>query len=861
MNVRKQKAAARVRSSGDASTWGKLKAMSCVPLVVGAELALMSSGAIAADAELQVAAADTQVASLEEIIVTGTRRSGGLQASESPAPIQVIGAEALSETSRPDLISSIAQIVPSFTAQAFGGDMANQTLSAKLRGLSPNHALVLINGKRRHTTANLAVLGGPFQGGAAADLNFIPAASIARIEVLTDGAAAQYGTDAIAGVINIILKSGYEGGSVDSNYGKYFDGGGDSISHSGNIGFGSGPEAFANLTVEVRNKQRSNRGGADPRVAAVNSTTPYPNSNVTLVRGYPFLNKIVGDPEIKTVVSMLNAGYKLGSVDLYGTASVGTKKANSFQNYRMPNRASFTKVTTDSDGDTTTEKVYPYPFGFSPREAIDETDMGFTGGARGTAGEWNWDLATTWGRDEVDIATIDSINTDLYADTGASPTSFDSGAYIASQLTTNFDVSREYNVGMAGPMNLALGAEKRYETYELEQGDPASTYKSGASSFPGVQPGDAGRHSRHNVGVYADVALTPIDKMLVDAAIRFEDYSDFGNTTIGKLTSRYDFTPNFALRGTVSTGFRAPTLAESYYTATNVGPSSAFVQLAPNAPAASLLGLGDGLKPEKSTNLSLGVVMHPTDMLTVTVDAYQIEVRDRVVGSGSLFSQFVGDTKEDGTAISAAIAANGNVLDPTVTTRGINLFANGLTTRTRGVDVVMTLPQTYDFGRVDYSLSGNVNKTKVTKVNASPAELGSQPLYDKTAIADLETASPQYRVNFVASWSRDIYSVTLRETLFGKSSAQELGNDGTYYETKVDPAFITDLEVSVKPTPSITLSLGANNLFNVYPDKKRADLLKTYTDTLDTSAVTLYPTYSPFGFNGGYYYGKVSYSF
>ncbi|WP_428312354.1 TonB-dependent receptor plug domain-containing protein [Hydrocarboniphaga sp.] len=844
----------------------RFRALACAPLLAGAGMALMASApARAADeAPVEVAAASPEVAAagdvatLDEVIVTGTRRAGGLQVSESPAPIQVLSADTLKSAGAPDLIASIAQLVPSFTAQAFGGDQANQTLSAKLRGLSPNHALVLVNGKRRHTTANLAVLGGPYQGGASADLNFIPASAIERIEVLTDGAAAQYGTDAIAGVINIILKNGAEGGLLDSTYGKYYDGGGDTIAHSGNIGFGSGPEAFANLTVEVRNKQRSDRGNPDPRATDPETIASYPNSNVTLDPNYPYVNHIQGDPEIHTQVGTFNAGYTAGPVELYSFGSYGRKKANSFENYRMPSRASY----TDGDGKTS----YYYPFGFNPREATDETDLAFTGGARGTVSAWNWDLSSTYGKDTAKIATINSLNTDLYADTGASPEDFDDGAYVSSQWTTSLDLSREYEVGMAGPLTTAFGLEQRHEIYELQQGDPASTYKSGASSFPGIQASDASKNSRDNFAVYADFSITPVEKLLLDAAVRYEHFSDFGSTTIGKLTGRYDFSPAFALRGTVSTGFRAPTLAEEYYTATNVGPSSAFVQLAPNAPAASLLGLGDGLKAEKSTNFSFGMVMHPTEKMTATLDAYQIEIRDRIVGSGSLYSVFQGTDVEGAESISAAIIANGNTLDPTIKEGGgdigIAIFANGLTTRTRGADLVISYPGTYDFGRIDWSASANYNQTKITKINDSPAELGGQALYNETAQSDITDASPKFRVNFSAVYNFDAkFFITLRETIYGKSSEQVIGDDGNYYKNQIDVTPITDLELAFKPTPALKLSIGANNLFNVYPDKLNPDLIQTYIDAVDNAAVTKYPSFSPFGFNGGYYYGKVAYTF
>lgn len=814
----------------------------------------------------EVAASDVPATSkvLEQVVVTGTR-SKGLQASETLAPVQVLGAETLKSAGQPDLIGAIAQIVPSFTAQAFGGDQANQTLTAKLRGVSPNHALVLINGKRRHTTANLTVLGGPFQGAAAADLNFIPVSAIKRIEVLTDGAAAQYGTDAIAGVINIILKDKDDGGLVDGTYGGYLDGGGGTVNGSGNIGFSLGSGGYVNLTGEVRRRERSFRGGIDPRVIDPGNLATFPNSNLPQASGFPFLNRIQGDPEIDLYSGSFNAGYSFENVKLYSFGTYGIKKANSFQNYRLPSRASYTPPPiTDSNGNTVQPPTeYFYPFGFSPREATDEEDFAATFGAKGTVfGNWDWDLSTTYGKDEVKFFTLDSINPDLYALNGTSPTDFFGGVYLSSQLTNNFDVVREFDVSLASPLTVAVGLEQRYETYQLKTGDLASRFGSGAQAFPGVQVGDAGSHGRHNYAVYADLSTSPIQNLQVDVAGRLEYFTDFGSTLVGKLTSRYDFTPAVAVRGTISSGFRAPTLAESYYSATNVGPRSAFVQLPPNAAAASLLGLGSGLRPEESTNLSLGVVLHPIERLSVTIDAYQIEIRDRIVGSGTLFSQFNGVPVPGAEAITAAIIANGNVLDPTVTDTGINIFANGLTTRTRGVDLVLSYPSNYAWGAVDWSASANYNKTKVTKINASPAQLGGQSLFDAVALSDLETASPEYRFNLAAVWSLNRFSVTLRETIYGPSAQNEIGNDGTIFNNRIKVTPITDLEIGFKATKQVKLSLGANNLFNDYPEQKNAALLQGYRDGNNNSAVGIYPSsFSPFGYNGGYYYAKLAYTF
>jgi len=809
--------------------------------IVGSTLAA-AAAASPVHAQERVAAlspAEAAMSANEEVVVTGTRRTG-VAVVDSAAPIQVLDSGTLQKVGQPDLIQALAQNVPSFTAQAFGGDTANLTLSAKLRGLSPNHALVLINGKRRHTTANLAVLGGPYQGGAAADLNFIPVGAIERVEVLQDGAAAQYGTDAIAGVINIILKKNAEGGALGATGGGYFDGGGDTKDVSGSIGFGTGPDGYFTLSGESRKHERSDRGGIDPRVVGAANIALYPT--VVNQPGYPHVNLIQGDAEYSLHIASFNGGMTFGNgVEAYTFGTYGQKHAKAYENYRTPNRLPAI-----------------YPTGFNPQEEIKEDDFGITAGLKGGMGEWHWDLGTTYGKDDVEVNTINSGNVSLFNDTGSTPTDFHAGDFIASQWTTNLDVGREFDVGMAGPLNVAFGVEHRREEYEIKPGDPASRYKEGSQSYPGFALTDAGKHDRDNNAVYVDFALSPVENLQVDIAGRYEDFSDFGDTAVGKLTTRYDFTPSFALRGTFSTGFRAPTLAEEYYSATNVSPTSAFVQLPPNAPAAALIGV-NGLKPEDSTNVSVGMVFHPASRFSMTVDAYQIEITDRIVGSGSLYGSG-GD--KNSPAVTAAIAANGNVLDPTVTTTGVNIFSNGLDTRTRGAEIVINYPSDFgSIGRIDWSAAVNLNETEVTKIKPPPVQLTGQSLYDKTAIADLEDAFPKYRVVLGASWSLEKFSATLRESVYGEASTLESRDGGTYYENKIGVTPITDLEVAYAFTDAIKLTVGANNLFNEYPDKKNSTLLQDYRSHNDNSAVAIYPSFSPFGINGGYYYGKLSFTF
>ena len=834
-------------------------------------LSLVAQAAFAAEAPAAGATTAAASTELDQVIVTGTRVTG-LRAVDSPAPIQVLDASALQRVAQSDLIQALAQNIPSFNAQAFGGDAANLTLSARLRGLSPNHALVLINGKRRHGTANLAVLGGAYQGAATADLNYIPLGSVDHIEVLQDGAAAQYGTDAIAGVINIILKTADKGGSITASGGRYMDGGGLTGDLTLNLGVAPIENAYVNLTFETRYHDFSFRGDSDPRTlnTAFNNP-PVSTTNSALYRypglvnaeGYPYLNRIAGDAEYRLNIASVNAGYHVSdTLEAYAFGTYGVKFAQAYENYRVPN------LVTGKDGSR------PRPVGFSPREQIDEIDYAFTGGLKGEVGDgWAFDLASTYGKDDITINTVNSFNRSLYIDTstlttpGFSPTDFHAGDFIASQWTTNLDLTRDFDVGMATPLTAAFGAEYRKERYTIKPGDAASRYKEGAQSYPGFALTDAGSHGRKNYAFYADFAASPVEALKLDAAVRYEHFSDFGSKVVFKGTGRYDFSPMFAVRGTASTGFRAPTLAEGYYSSTNVSPTAAFVQLPPNSPAARLVGV-NGLQPEKSTNFSVGFVAHPGFGVTATLDLYQIRVRDRVVGSGSLFGS--GGTVNL-PAVRAAILANGNVLDPTVTQTGITIFTNGLDTRTRGAEfVVAASSDLAEMGSIQWSLTANYNKTKVTHINAPPAQLAGVSLFDANSISNLETASPKYRVVGGALWKWDKLTVNLKESLYGKSSGYNsrvgcplvvTAATTTCYLNKIGSAFITDLEVSYQLLEPVKISVGANNLFNKYPEQVNPLLKADYLRANSNGYVTRYPGFSPFGINGGYWYGRIAYTF
>lgn len=718
-----------------------------------------------------------------------------------------------------------------------GNDLAQETLAARLRGLSPNHTLVLVNGKRLHGTANLSILSSSFQGGAAPDLHFIPVSSIARVEVLLDGAAAQYGSDAIAGVINIILKSDSSGATGEIYAGQYFQGDGETVGGSGNIGLSLGGKGFLNLTAEHRFHDYSNAGGPDQRVELAIASGEHPEwANL---KGYPYVNKVFGDARYTLDIFAANAAYSLGGgTELYAFGTVGQKHAGGWANFRLP-----------------TKLPELYPNGFNPIDRLKSSDYSANLGVRGNAAGWAWDLSTTYGLNRNRVEVTDLANVDLFYDTGSTPTDFYNGGFKAGQWTSNLDFSRKIDAGFGFPVGIAAGLEYRRETYALRAGDEASRYKAGSQSFPGFSLTDASSHSRRNHAAYVDLNFQPQPDFTIDVAARYEHYSDFGDTVVGKLSARKAFSPAFAIRGTASTGFRAPTLAEGFYSATNVQPNSAFVQLSPNAAAASLIGI-EPLSAEHSRNFSVGIVATPTPQTLLTIDAYQISIRDRVVGSGTLYGTYAGVVRSD--AVNQAIIANGNVLEA-VPFSGINVFSNGLDTRTRGIDIVFNFKTSIgQLGAIDWTVTGNANKTKVTRICETPAQIAAsgQQLFDVVAISNLEKASPRYKLILSGVYRTGPWTLSAKENLYGNASRFADPGNGIYYLDRTGTKLTTDLDLEFNATRQLAFSLGAINLFDVRPNRVNAAGLEVAALAGDP-ANEIYPKYSPYGINGGYYYVRA----
>ena len=918
----------------------------------------------------------------ETVIVTGTRVQG-MTAADSAAPITVLGTDALTKgTGSTDLRQALGQTIPSFVAQQFGGDTANLTLSAALRGLSPNDTLVLVNGHRRHYTGNLHVDAGGFAAGSSsADLSFIPEGAIDHVEVLLDGAAAQYGTDAIAGVVNIILKKKSSGGDLSATAGDYYNRGGRAFGRNGEsytLSFNDGlplfDKGFVNFTVEKSFSNFTQYGGPDPRyinaqgapvaqqtVTSLNATTGLavlspgnniPNVFLPNVKGYPRSNPINGNPEVQTTMGEVNSAYDFSdSMQLYAFGTYGHKFAKSFENERLPNQIVATVGSnqpcsaTNPDGFNTgssnanglvasctgpftlagsqggpgtpggginskgniissgqagnlfsntlinaqtgaplpsptgagtlssvPELVYA-PGGFRPMEVLKEDDYQYDVGMKFNLLGWDMNADVSYGKDIDNIYTWNSGNRSLFIDTHTTPSNFYDGSFEASQFAGTIDATHGFNIGMASPLTVALGVEAREDTYGIGAGDPQSFYKEGAQSFPGFAPSSAGIHSRKNYAGYIDLALAPIEALQLDVAGRAEHYTDFGDAQIGKITARYDFNPMIAIRGTLSTGFRAPTLAEEFYTAVNVSPTSATVQLPANSAAASLLGLGN-LRPETSVSYSAGIVAHPLEDMSVTVDAYSIAIGNRITTSATVTSS--------GGAINVplvtqAVLLDNVSLDPTATQQGVTAFLNGLSTLTQGVDMTVNYPTDFGtYGLVDWTLAGNFNDTSVSRVAPTPVQItNSAPgasFFRADTLKNYVHSAPQEKVGLTANWSLDEFGITFRETYWGPQHSTSTPNNGgelvTFNQAGVG---LTDIELRYNVTEQLQFAFGSNNVFNIRPDLQPFAGPPVGTALGNTAAGLGLPagngsvSLSPFGTawnpNGGYYYGRINFNF
>ncbi|MGA4608340.1 TonB-dependent receptor plug domain-containing protein [Pseudoalteromonas maricaloris] len=832
-----------------------------ISLAVGA--ALLSTISIHAQAESNNTEAKESV---EVIEITGTRRSLR-SVAESTVPVDVISLEDMQSTGQLELSQVLTTLVPSFNfPNSTLADGTDHARPAVLRGLAPDHTLVLVNGKRRHAGALLNLNGTVGRGSTAVDLNTIPAAAIKRIEVLRDGAAAQYGSDAIAGVINIVLKDAEEGGSISVTYGEHDtqmagvpdllqtranaagdldfvlgddrkrnDGGTTTI--GANIGFALGNDGFINLSAEYRDKKPTNRSGFDPREQYARDENGQLDSREFSFDRY---NHRFGKAEVEDFALFYNAGYNLDAeTELYSFGSYSTREGNSGGFYRRAN---------DSRNLTAV-----YPDGFLPQIVSDVDDYSFAVGVKGTQGEWDYDISTNYGVNDFALGVVNSLNTSMGV---TSPTEFNNGALVYSQWLVNADAKTALDLGLPDDVFFTIGAEYRRETYEIEVGEEASyltvldaegnpVAAGGAQVLAGFSPASAVDESRHNIALFAEFDTYLTQDWNVVLAGRFEDYSDFGSTFTSKLASRYVVSDNFSLRGAVSTGFRAPSLAQTSYksiaTVFENGVPSEVGHFPVDTPAAKALGARE-LEPEESVNMTAGFV-YTLDAFSFTVDAYQIDIDDRIVLSENL----------GGPEVINILQQAGEL-----NTQSVRYFTNAIDSRTQGVDIVATYSfDLADYGNLRLSAAVNINDTEVTHVKANPAELealgDSYEYFARREIARFEDGTPKDKWNLAAIWQFGDWQTTLRATRYGKTIDSSSAVEG---DEVLDAKWITDLEVAYNLGDNWKFAVGANNLFDQYPQDTVSNIgYTTFNQIFPYSAFSAYNT------DGRFVYGNISYRF
>ncbi len=791
------------------------------------------------------------------VVVTGTRVANR-SVLDTTAPVDIISADTLKNAGSTELNQALSVALPSlnFPRPALT-DGTDTIRPATLRGMAPDQTLVLVNSKRRHASSLVNLNGSIGRGSAAVDMNTIPTAIVKSVEVLRDGAAAQYGSDAISGVVNIRLRTDRSGGEGTATYGGYLTSydlkndappagatwtgpnsrkltDGQTATVSAWKGLPWGDSGYITIAGEYKNQAHTERSGYDMRQQYPKVGTAYDPRELTVKR----FDAWYGDPEIQQSTFFANAGNNLeGGVKIYGWTSYQDRKSRS---------AGYFRPAQDSRNIASI-----YPDGFLPIIAPHVTDFSALGGVSWTAGAWDMDASLGYGRNKMQFQIQNTLNASIGP---SSPTVFNAGGFSYDQSVANLTGVRTVEMsGLASPLNVAVGAEARREGYKLNAGEPDS-YRyggvvlpsgvpaaPGSQVFPGFRPANAVDASRTAVGAFVDLEANLTKEFLGSVAIRGEHYSDFGNNLSGKLAGRYDFSKSFALRGSLQNGFRAPSPQQQYFTATSTnfinGVPFEITTFKPTDPVAVALG-AKPLKAEKSVNASFGAVFR-FDTVSLTVDAYRINVKDRIILSENLTQANVRDylTKQGFIGVG-----------------GGRFFINGVDTRTQGVDAVLNVPYNAGAsGKFDFTLAGSVNKTDVTKVPTSVqlAALSPAPvLFDRVNVLTLEKGQPKNKLTASANWSLAEFGATLRATRYG-----EVLSPGTTaaFDWTISPKTLVDLELRYTMSKKLTFALGADNLFNAYPE--------TLPPALNTTSNTPFPNYSPFGHNGRYVYARANYAF
>jgi len=808
----------------------------------------------------------------EEVIVTGTR-AAGTSPTQSMSPVDLVPGDALSEQGSLELTDQLTNIAPSINTQRFPiADGTAIIRPVSLRNLPPDSTLVLVNGSRRHRSALVNLQAEPFgtvnQGAQAVDFGIIPSSAIERIEVLRDGASAQYGSDAIAGVVNVILRDDAEGLRLNAQYGQYYEGDGENYTVGANVGLPLGA-GFINLTAEYLSSAITSRGSARPDAAAVAAFLGDPS----LV---PFngLGQRWGDPDVESWRFFANSALPLGGFELYGHASYVDQTSFSGFFYRAPFGVpgvtprntlcvcdaagnplptpqaivdNITGAGLDPNDFLTADAGSPsgfvslnpiwtmFPGGYNPTFGADIIDYAAVLGVRGElANGMAWDLSGRFARNELSYFLENTINPSLGIN---SPTSFRPGDLAQEESGVNLDFVWPWNVGLPEPINVAFGAEWRNETYEIEAGDPASfaqgptatLFTFGSDGFQGDSPAAAGEFSRDSWAVYLDLETRLGDRLDVGVAGRFEEYDDFGETFNWKVAGRFEFTPAFAARGTLSTGFRAPTPGQinTLDVTTTADASGALVPQGTfpvNHPVAVILG-AQPLDPEESFNATAGLVYSPMSDFMITLDIYQIDVDDRVA---LLTQSITPGSPEDLALIGAGFPGIGTAA----------FFANAFDTTVRGVELAVVK-------RFDLGTMGDLTVDWRHAYQEQEVRTVLFPTVNPELLFDFENQLPAHRSVLTLD-----YDYSERWGGFVRANYYDGWQDLTFGELgRFGSEVLVDAEVQFQMTDNVQLAVGGENIFDEYPDNETNSVLSFLGATR--------PISSPFGFNGGQWYVRL----
>ncbi|UZE09429.1 TonB-dependent receptor plug domain-containing protein [Pseudomonas sp. B21-053] len=788
---------------------------------------LLAATVVTAMTQLPVQAEETSARAdddtrLGTVLVTGTRGTART-VLDSPVPVDVLTAEDLKSAgaSNGELGQALQTLLPSFSfpRQSNSGG-ADHVRAAQLRGMSPDQVLVLVNGKRRHTSALVNDSSKIGRGTAPVDFNSIPISAIKRIEVLRDGAGAQYGSDAIAGVINIILDDAPEGGEISTTYGAYHthqDAIGKTTTDGQNsmttakIGTRLGEEGgFIRGGTEYKDRDPTNRAGFDGF-----ADTPGQR------------NYVMGDGIARDVNAWFNSELPLAGGKAYSFGTYNERHTTGAEFYRYPS-----------------EQPQFYPNGYLPQSLGDNQDISATAGFKGLIGDdWDFDSSVTHGRNHFDSATRRTLNVTLGAD---SPTRFDTGEYELRQTTANLDFTRELR--LAGrPFVLAVGGEYRYENYLTFAGDEASYIGTGADGANGLRPSEEVDLDRNVFGTYAELSGDLTDRLFVDAATRWERYDDAGSKLTGKLSGRYRLTDQWALRGAVSNNFRAPSLAQIGFqnTTSNFGDGGTLTDirvLSVNDPIARALG-AEKLDPETSKNFSLGLTAQLSERFDASLDVFRIDVKDRVTLSQRIGSDALEQYINDNFGVAGV--------------HDVNFFTNAADTRTDGAELVLNYHQPLYEGLLGLTTAYTYNHTKVTKTKGTPSQLtalgiGNDALVGVEERNTLTDAAPKDRFMISANWVSQHWGLLGRLTRQGETTRVFDFGDSQPEQT-YGAVWQLDAEVQYKFTPKFDIALGGNNLTDNYPERSKSEI--NYGGNLP------YDVLSPIGTNGAYYYARATYGF